>query len=105
MEKKTVKKEKETVVKEVEKQAQKVVKKAQKQTDEVLKKVVAHQEEIPGGLIDLMSRALARDAKITMDKADDRERIETLIKTKVAASDSHIGTTRDSLSTAFKATR
>ena len=52
-----------------------------------------------------MSKAIATKAKVDEDRADDRSRIETMVKTRIAASDSTQKTTRDALSTGFKATR
>lgn len=52
-----------------------------------------------------MSKAIATKAKTDEERADNRSRIETMVKTRIAASDSTQKTTRDALSTGFKATR
>jgi len=63
------------------------------------------QEEVPGGLIDLMSKAIAKKAKTDEERAENRNKIETMVKTRIAASDSTQKTTRDALSAGFKATK
>lgn len=52
-----------------------------------------------------MSKAIATKAKVDEERADDRNRIETMVKTRIAASDSTQKTTRDALSAGFKATQ
>lgn len=52
-----------------------------------------------------MSKAIATKAKVDEERSDNRNRIETMVKTRIAASDSTQKTTRDALSTGFKATR
>lgn len=81
------------------------MKKVQKKVGEVIKQVSVKSEEVPGGLIDLMSKAIATKAKVDEERADDRMKIETMVKTRIAASDSTQKTARDALSTGFKATR
>lgn len=70
-----------------------------------MKQVSVKKEEIPGGLIDLMSKAIATKAKTDEERADNRNRIETMVRTRIAASDSTQKTTRDALSAGFKSTR
>lgn len=96
---------KDEVVKTAVKQADKVVKKVQKKVGEVVKQVSVKQEEVPGGLIDLMSKAIATKAKVDEERAENRNQIETMVKTRIAASDSTQKTTRDALSAGFKATK
>ena len=96
---------KDAVVNTAVKSANKVVKDTQKKVGEVVKQVSIKQEEVPGGLIDLMSKAIANKAKTDEEKADNRNKIETMVKTRIAASDSTQKTTRDALSAGFKATK
>lgn len=53
-----------------------------------MKQVSIKQEEVPGGLIDLMSKAIATKAKVDEERAENRNKIETMVKTRIAASDS-----------------
>lgn len=43
---------------------------------------------MPGGLIDLMSKAIANKAQVDEERASNRSMIETMVKTRIAASDS-----------------
>lgn len=95
----------EEVVKQVTKEAEDVVKKAQKKTEEAVKKVVVAQEASTGGIIDMVSKQLAHNANVQAKKEENRIRVETAIKTRAAATDTKITTTRDSLKSGFKATR
>jgi hypothetical protein len=96
---------KEDVEQAAVKQADKVVTKIQKKVGEVVKQVSVKSEEVPGGLIDLMSKAIATKAKVDEQKAENRNKIETMVRTRIAASDSTQKTTRDALSSGFKATQ
>lgn len=95
----------EEIIKQVTQEAEHVVKQAQKKTEEAVKKVVVAQEAGPGGIIDMVSKELAHNANIQAKKEENRVRIETAIKSRAAATDTKITTTRDSLKSGFKATR
>ena len=95
---------KEKVV-EAQKKSEKAVKKTQKAAEKAIKKVVAKQESAPGGIVDIISKALAKNAKEQATKEENRARVEGKIKTKAAATDTAIGTTRKALKSGFAATR
>lgn len=77
----------------------------QAQAGDVVKQVSIKQEEVPGGLIDLMSKAIATKAQVDEERAANRNKIETMVKTRIAASDGLQKATRDGLSAGFKATK
>ena len=52
-----------------------------------------------------MSKAIATKAHTDEERSDNRIRIETMVKTRIAASDSTQKTARDALSAGFKATK
>ena len=52
-----------------------------------------------------MSKAIANKAQVDEEKAANRNMIETMVKTRIAASDATQKTTRDALSAGFKATK
>lgn len=52
-----------------------------------------------------MSKAIATKAKTDEERADNRNKIETMVRTRIAASDSTQKTTRDALGAGFKATK
>ena len=67
LEKKMIKKasktEKKGDMKEATKGSDKLIKKAEKKAEEAIKKVVVKQEAAPGGIVDIVSKALAKSAK------------------------------------------
>ena len=63
MVKKASKSEKKGDLKEATKGAEKAQKKAEKKAEEAIKKVVVKQEAAPGGIVDIVSKALAKSAK------------------------------------------
>lgn len=87
------------------KAANDAVKNIQNKAGVVVKQVSIKQEEVPGGLIDLMSKAIANKAQVDEERASNRSMIETMVKTRIAASDSTQKTTRDALSAGFKVTK
>jgi len=87
------------------KAANDAVKNIQDKAGVVVKQVSIKQEEVPGGLIDLMSKAIATKAQVDEERASSRNAIETMVKTRIAASDSTQKTTRDALSAGFKVTK
>ena len=52
-----------------------------------------------------MSKAIATKAQVDEERASNRSMIETMVKTRIAASDSTQKTTRDALSAGFKVTK
>ena len=52
-----------------------------------------------------MSKAIANKAQVDEERAANRNKIETMVKTRIAASDSTQKTTRDALTAGFKATK
>ena len=82
-----------------------MVKKEQKKAEKVIKKVTVNKEAAPGGIIDLVSKQLAKNAKVQEQQDTARSRIETAIKTRIAAGDTKIKMTRDSLKSGLKATK
>ena len=55
-------------------------------------------------MIDLMSKAIAKKARVDQEKSENRQKIETMVRTRIAESDQKIKITRDSLSSGFKKT-
>lgn len=88
----------------MQKEAEKSVKKTQKKAEEAVKKVVAKQETAPGGIVDIITETLAKQAKVNNDKSSNRARVETAISTKVNAYGSAVNTSRSALSKGLKAT-
>mmetsp|Transcript_1860 Transcript_1860/g.2527 ORF Transcript_1860/g.2527 Transcript_1860/m.2527 type:complete len:148 (-) Transcript_1860:27-470(-) len=96
---------KEEIVQEAVKQAEKVIKKQQKKSAVQVKKAQLHVEAAPGGILDLVSKQLAKNAKVQEEKDQSRASIETTIKTRIAAGDTSIKITRDTLKDGLKATK
>lgn len=72
------------------------------------KKVEEKKEKAPpepNGIIEIVSRVLADNAKVQNEKDESRARIEAAIMTRAAKSTSAIDTTRNSMTAGFKATR
>ena len=103
--KKASKAEKKSDYKDATKAADKATKKAEKKAEEAIKKVVVKQEAAPGGIVDIVSKALAKSAKTGDVKAQNRARVESKIKIMASGTDTAINTTRSALKSGFKMSR
>ncbi len=54
----------------MEEAAEEIVKEERVKADEKIEKVIQKEEEKPNGLIDLMSKALAKDSRTKQEKLD-----------------------------------
>lgn len=59
---------KDAPIEKVEEAAEEIVKEERAKADEKIEKVVQKEEEKPNGLIDLMSKALAKDSRTKQEK-------------------------------------
>tara|TARA_B110000305_G_C19160219_1_gene502256 strand:+ start:56 stop:718 length:663 start_codon:yes stop_codon:yes gene_type:complete len=103
--KKATKAEKKGGLKDATKGADKATKKAQKKAEEAIKKIVVKQEAAPGGIVDIVSKALAKSAKQNENKVSNRARVESKVKIMSAGTDTAINTTRSALKSGFKMSR
>lgn len=67
--------------------------------------MVAKQETAPGGIVDIITEVLAKQAKTNKDKEENRARVETSISTKTAAYSSAVNTSRAALKKGLVATK
>lgn len=80
------------------------VRKERAKADEKIEKIVEKEETKKDGLIDLMSKTLAKNAKTRQEITDNRTDIESMVKTRIAAA-TELGTqVRGALSAGLKAT-
>ena len=59
--------------------------KAREVADEKIEEIVEKEEKKKDGLIDLMSRTLAKNARTKKEIKDNRTEIESMVKTRIAA--------------------
>lgn len=82
-----------------------VVAEARKKADEKIEKIVQKEETKKDGLIDLMSRTLAKNAKSKQEIRDNRSEIESMVKTRIAAATELGDQVRGALVGGIKATQ
>ena len=82
-----------------------VVAEARKKADEKIEKIVQKEETKRDGLIDLMSRTLAKNAKSKQEIRDNRTEIESMVKTRIAAATELGDQVRGALAGGIKATQ
>lgn len=82
-----------------------VVAAARKKADEKIEKIVQKEETKKDGLIDLMSRTLAKNAKTKQEIRDNRSEIESMVKTRIAAATELGDQVRGALQGGIKATQ
>jgi hypothetical protein len=82
-----------------------VVAEARKKADEKIEKIVQKEETKKDGLIDLMSRTLAKNAKSKQEIRDNRSEIESMVKTRIAAATELGDQVRGALTGGIKATQ
>jgi len=94
VDKKILKQEKKDKITKAQKKEAKKVKDVIKDSEKAIKKVTAKQESAPGGIIDTVTQALAKNAAQQGEKINNRARIETKIDAHVTSTDAAIGATR-----------
>lgn len=91
------KEEKKEKLLSIQKKEEKKVVEAKESAEKAIKKVVAKQETAPGGIIDIVTQALAKNAQLQKSRQDDRSRIQAIIDARVTATQSALNTTRAAL--------
>lgn len=66
---------------------------------------MAKQESAPGGIVDIVTNALAKSAKVQEQKVANRQRVETKVKVAQAARKAAIESSRRALNSGLNATR